>query len=92
VTRSPPSQPPSVPKTYPLLPIQNPPASPVTQPLPSISSNSGVPQGQDSSTAIGKELLESLVYPEGEIPVSAWRVDNTRFTNGCPVLPGLRRR
>ena len=39
---------------------------------------------QHDQAAKGKALFESLVYPEGEIPVSVWSVDNARLTIGCP--------
>ena len=76
------------PTTYPLRPIQSAPAFPIPQPslpLPgSQISGSNLQQDQDSSAAKGKALIESLVYPEGEIPVSVRSVDNAGFTNGCP--------
>jgi hypothetical protein len=76
------------PTTYPLRPIQSAPAFPIPQPslqlLGSQLGSSNLQQGQNSSVAKGKALFESLVYPEGEIPVSVWSVDNATFTNGCP--------
>ena len=75
------------PTTYPLRPIQSAPAFPVPQPsfllLGSQLGSSNLQQGQESSAAKGKALFESLVYPEGEIPVSAWSVDNARLTKEC---------
>jgi hypothetical protein len=44
---------------------------------------SNVQQDQNSGVAKVKALLENLVYPDGEIPVSMWSVDNARLMNGC---------
>ena len=68
-----PAVPGTPPTTYPLRPIQTAPTFPVPQPLPLLGSHladSNIQQDQDRSAAGVKTLLENLVYPEGEIPVS----------------------
>jgi hypothetical protein len=78
-----------IPPTYPLRPIQSAPADPEAQPsiqllgISHLASNSDL-RDRNSSAEKGKELFESLVYPEGEIPVSEWSIDNARLTGGCP--------
>ena len=71
------------PTMYPLRPIQSAPAFPSPQPpfqlLGHLASSN---LQQDSNDAKLKALFESLVYPEGEIPVSVSSVDNARLTNG----------
>jgi hypothetical protein len=66
------------PTTYPLRPIQSAPVFPVPEPsiqlLGSHLASSNLQQEQDSNAAKGKALFESLVYPEGEIPVRVWSV------------------
>lgn len=64
-----------IPPTYPLRPIHSAPADPVAQPsiqLLGISHLAGSSdlRDQNSSAEKGKGLFESLVHPEGEIPVS----------------------
>ena len=62
------------PTMHPLRPIQSAPPFPVPQPsfqlLGSQLASPNLQQNQDSSAAKGKALFDSLVYPEGEIPVS----------------------
>jgi hypothetical protein len=62
------------PTTYPLRPIQSAPAFPVPQLslqlLGSQVGSSSLQQGQETGAEKGKALFDSLVYPEGEIPVS----------------------
>ena len=66
------------PTTYPLRPIQSAPIFPVPQTslhlIGSHTASSNLQQDQDDSVVKGKALFESLVYPEGEIPVSVWSV------------------
>jgi hypothetical protein len=66
---------PSTPPTmHPLRPIQSAPAFPVPQTslhlIGSQLGSSNLQQDPDNGFARGKALFESLVYPEGEIPVS----------------------
>jgi hypothetical protein len=64
------------PTTYPLRPIQSAPVFPVPQPsiqlLGNHTASFNLQQEQDINAAKGKALFESLVYSEGEIPVSVW--------------------
>jgi hypothetical protein len=83
------------PTTYPLRPIQSAPLFPVPDPslqlLGSHLASSNLQQEQESSAAkTTQELFESLVYPEGEIPVSVWNVDNAGSRKD--VLQGIRQR
>jgi len=75
------------PTTYPLRPVQSSPQFPVPQTsfqsLGSHPASSNLQQGQNSNAADGKALCKILAYPEGEIPVSVWSIDDARLTIGC---------
>jgi hypothetical protein len=60
------------PTTYPLRPIRSAPLFPVPQPSIQHPASFNLQQEQDINAAKGQALFESLVYSEGEIPVSVW--------------------